>query len=97
MKLIFLDAAQADLEQTIDYYDEQRLGLGLEFAEEVEQALVRIEHYPEAWSQLSERIRRCLLNRFPHGIIYQVRSENIIIVAIQNFRREPDSWRSRVR
>jgi hypothetical protein len=37
----------------MNYYDEQRAGLGLEFSHEVEQALERISHYPEAWSQLS--------------------------------------------
>ena len=70
MKPIFLDAAQSEFDQTIDYYDEQRFGLGLEFAEEVDEALARIENYPEAWSPLSPRVRRCLVNRFPYGIIY---------------------------
>ena len=97
MKPIFLDAAQSEFDQTIDYYDEQRFGLGLEFAEEVDEALERIENYPEAWSPLSPRVRRCLVNRFPYGIIYEARSDRLVIVAIQDLRREPDSWRSRVK
>jgi len=97
MKIRVLDAAQSELEDTIDYYDEQRPGLGFEFAEEVEQALERINHYPEAWSPLSPRVRRCLVNRFPYSVIYEVRSELLIIVAIQNHHRKPESWRSRVK
>jgi len=62
MKINFLDAAQSEFENTIDYYDQQRSELGLEFAEEVEQALKRISNYPEAWSPLSPRVRRCLVN-----------------------------------
>jgi hypothetical protein len=50
MKISFLDAAQSELDGTIDYYEEQRSGLGFEFAEEVEEALERVNHYPEAWS-----------------------------------------------
>jgi len=65
MKIDFLDAAKSELDDAIAYYDEQRFGLGLEFEEELEQALERIEHYPEAWSPLSSRVRRCVLNRFP--------------------------------
>jgi plasmid stabilization system protein ParE len=97
MKISFLDAAQFEFDDTIDYYDEQQPGLGFEFAEEVEQALERINHYPEAWSPLSLRVRRCLVNRFPYSVIYEVRSELLIIVAIQNHHQEPDSWRSRVK
>lgn len=96
MKIDFLDAAKSELDDAIDYYDEQRFGLGLEFEEELEQALERIDHYPEAWSPLSSRVRRCVLNRFPYSVIYEIRSEIIIIVAIQHHHKEPESWRSRV-
>lgn len=97
MKISFLDAAQSELDDAIDYYDEQQPELGFEFAEEVEQALERINHYPDAWSSLTSRVRRCLLNRFPYSVIYEVRSERLIIVAIQNQRQKPESWRSRVK
>jgi plasmid stabilization system protein ParE len=95
MKISFLDAAQIELDDAIDYYEEQRAGLGFEFAQEVEQALERVNHYPEAWSPLSSRVRRCLVNRFPYSVIYKIRREFLIIVAIQNHHREPESWRSR--
>jgi plasmid stabilization system protein ParE len=96
MNISVLDAAQAELDDAIDYYDERRSGLGLEFAEEVEQALKRITHYPEAWAALSSRVRRCIVIRFPYSVIYQNRSEIIIIVAIQHHHQEPESWRTRV-
>jgi hypothetical protein len=97
MKLEFLDPAQSEFDAAVDYYDAQSLGLGSDFEAEVEQALERIDHYPRAWSPLSPRVRRCLLNRFPCSIIYEVRSELLVIVAIQNNHRKPDSWRSRIR
>ena len=40
MKIRFLDPAQSEFDDAIDYYDERRAGLGFEFAEEVEQAVV---------------------------------------------------------
>lgn len=96
MIISFLDPAQSEFDRAIDYYDERRSGLGLEFAEEVDQALGRINNYPEAWSPLSPRIRRCLVNRFPYSVIYEVRSEVIIIVAIQNHHQKPEGWRTRI-
>jgi len=97
MKLIFLEAAQSEFDATIDYYEEQCAGLGFEFAAEVEQTMERINHYPEAWSPLSPRVRRCLVNRFPFSVIYEARSEMLIIVAIQNHHRKPESWRLRIK
>ena len=43
MNISFLDAAQSEFDDAIDYYDERRFGLGFEFAEEVEQAVERID------------------------------------------------------
>jgi plasmid stabilization system protein ParE len=97
MKIRFLLPAQTEFEEATEYYDEQRMGLGIEFSKQVGQALDRISHYPEAWSQLSSRIRRCLVNRFPYSVIYEVRNELVIIVAIQHHHRKPESWRSRVK
>jgi plasmid stabilization system protein ParE len=96
MKRYFLDAAQSEFDAAIDNYDAQRFGLGIEFEGEVEQALERIDNYPEAWSPLSSRVRRCLLNRFPYSVIYELRSESIMIVAIQHHHQKPESWRSRI-
>ncbi len=40
MKISFLRPAQTDFEENTEYYDEQRAGLGIEFAEQVRQALI---------------------------------------------------------
>ena len=95
MKVTYLDAAHAELQEAIEYYNEQRAGLGFEFSDEVKQAIGRITNYPNAWTPLSERTRRCQAHRFPYSIIYEVRMEVIIIVAIQHHKRKPQNWRKR--
>jgi hypothetical protein len=39
--------------------NEQRAGLGYEFAREVASTISRKLRYPEAWTKLSQRTRRC--------------------------------------
>ena len=63
MKVTYLDVAVAELEEAIQYYNDQRTGLGFEFWNEVKQAIERIKNYPHAWRPLSNRTRRCLTHR----------------------------------
>jgi hypothetical protein len=97
MKVDFLQTADEEFVEAIAYYNLQSEGLGLAFAAEVQRGLVRILQYPTAWTPLSRRTRRCRLNRFPYALLYQVRSNLILIVAVQNLHRHPDSWKSRLK
>jgi len=92
----FLKAAEGELDEGIDYYNAQRSGLGFEFLDQVQSAVARIKQYPDAWQQLSQRTRRCLIKQFPYGIIYQIRSDEILIVAITHLHRKPDYWTNRL-
>jgi|SRR5438876_12246043 len=95
MKLIYLDAADFEFDEAIAYYNKERNGLGFEFADEVKQTIERIKNYPRAWTSLSKRARRCLVHRFPYSVIYEVRDDLLIIIAIQHNSRKPENWRSR--
>ncbi|MFQ5630537.1 MAG: type II toxin-antitoxin system RelE/ParE family toxin [bacterium] len=92
----FLSIAEIELTEAIQFYNEQSEGLGYKFAGEVRRTLERIVQFPEAWAPLSKRTRRCRTNRFPYGIIYQVRSDNILIIAVMHLHRNPRTWKSRL-
>lgn len=96
MKLLYLDAADSEFDEAIAYYNTKWSGLGFEFADEIKEAVERIKNYPEAWTPLSEKLRRCQVHRFPYSVIYQVRADLLIIVAIQHHRRKPEKWRTRL-
>jgi hypothetical protein len=96
MKVDFLQAADDEFAEVIAYYNLQSEGLGLEFAVELKRTLDRILQYPTAWTLLSQQTRRCRLNRFPYALLYQIRSDLILVIAVQNLHRHPDSWRTRL-
>lgn len=96
MSTIFLDPARDELEEATQYYEQQKEGLGEEFAREVENALDRIQKHPKAWTPLTDDVRRCRLNRFPYGVVYTVRDDDIIIVAVMHLRRAPGYWADRL-
>lgn len=96
MNVEILAPAQADIKEMVQYYESQRRGLGLEFLKEVEEAIDRIVHHPQAWQPLSGGSRRCQTRRFPYGIGYRVRGDTIEIAAVMHLRRDPRTWRSRL-
>ena len=95
MNWAFHPEAKAELNEAVDYYNGCQADLGLDFAREVDTAIQNILAYPEAWTPLSKRTRRCLVHRFPYGVIYQITGETILIVAIMQLNRKPGYWKGR--
>lgn len=96
MKFYFHPDADTEFDKAVECYEECQTGLGLEFAEEVYATISRIMEYPHAWSQMTKNTRRCLINRFPYGIIYQVKAGLLRIIAVANLNRRPGYWKERI-
>ena len=92
MKYRFHPLAVEELTDSIDYYEDKSLGLGFEFSKEIYSTIQRILQFPKAWSKISQNCRRCITQRFPYGVIYQVKEDEIIIVSIMQLNKKPKSW-----
>lgn len=97
MKVSFLEIAELELDEVYRYYENEQAGLGLRFLEQVALAIGRMIEHPKGYQVFSARTRRCLIAKFPYGILYEHNeSENeILIVAIGHLHRMPDYWISR--
>lgn len=95
MEYTFHPAAEAELNEAIDYYESIEPGLGIDFSEEAYHAVARAAQHPKAWSFVREPVRRSPLKRFPYGILYSETAVGIYILAVMNFHREPFYWSSR--
>ena len=95
MNFSFHPEAEADLFGAADWYEAQEPGLGRSFALEVTSALLRILDFPDAWPGLDGEIRRCLVHRFPFGILYVVEQNDVFVLAVMHLHREPGHWKDR--
>jgi len=95
LKYSFHPTAEKELNQAVDYYNECQGGLGLSFAKEIHLAIQNILSFPNAWPPLSANTRRCLMKRFPYGVIYQTTNEEVFIIAVMHLNREPNYWKTR--
>ena len=79
----FLEPAQIELEKEVKYYNEQRLGLGYEFAREVADTINRILRHPRAWTRLSKQTRRCRTKVFPTGFYKSRRRSDYALLILE--------------
>jgi hypothetical protein len=97
MNYSFHPEAKEEFFKAISYFEECQKGLGLSFSKEIFSTMQRIIHFPSAWSKFSKNTRRCLTNRFPYGVIYQIKGEEVIIIAVMQLNREPGYWGKRIK
>lgn len=94
MQIRFLQPAQYELDDAVDYYNAQVPDLGRAFLLEVLASLERVCQFSSAWHPFSQHTRRCQLRRFPYGIIYAIENDTVLVVAIGHLHRSPEYWQN---
>jgi plasmid stabilization system protein ParE len=96
MKLRFLILAQRELDEAVAWYNEQAAGSGQEFLDELDRVVRRAVTFPMSCPEIEPGVRRCLLARFPYGLIYGVDRKTIVVIAVPHLHREPRYWVDRI-
>ncbi|MGO9243341.1 MAG: type II toxin-antitoxin system RelE/ParE family toxin [Verrucomicrobiia bacterium] len=96
MTFAFHPEAKTEFYAAIDYYETVDVALGLDFSIEVFSTIQNIVDYPGAWPVLEDNVRRCLVHRFPYGVLYSIGQDEIFILAVMHLHRDPGYWKSRV-
>jgi plasmid stabilization system protein ParE len=96
LRIVFRRAAKNEFENAAVHYDEQRPGLGDEFAIEIEQAVARAAAAPERYPIVFGDIRRTVARRFPFSVYFKVRGNLMVVLAVFHARRDPAIWQRRV-
>ena len=92
MKVRFLTLAQQELDDAVAWYNEQVAGLGYDFLDEVDRAVRRTVAFPMSCPEIEPGLRRCLLARFPYGLIYGMEDDSIVVIAVTHLHRLPRYW-----
>jgi hypothetical protein len=100
VKLRLLAQAEEEAEQAAHWYEDRKDGLGFDFLDALTRGLEKIEQNPQSYAltetlQATREVRQFLLGRFPFAIIYELRSDEVLVLAIAHVRRRPDYWKRR--
>jgi toxin ParE1/3/4 len=93
--------AQQEFDSAAAWYEQQEIGLGFEFIDEVDRVLVRIEtqeKFVTAPLVAFEQgvVRREFVRRFPYVVIFVETDEMRRVIMIRRGNVDPDRWKSRI-
>ena len=77
------------------YYNEQVLGLGYEFEEEIVVLLELIKENPLLFQVKFAHIHEAVVKRFPFVINYEISEKQVIVSAIFHVKQNPTKKRKR--
>lgn len=96
MKFLWHDLARAEYDEAVDYY--LLLAgpvIARNFSTALNQTLCLVEEYPEIGAGTYSRARRFPVHGFPFHVVYRIRADAIVIVAVANQSRRPGYWGGR--
>lgn len=94
-RLVSDPRADLDIEAAFTWYENERVGLGLEFLDELRAAYGRIATGPLNYQDLRSGIRRALLRRFPYAVYFVLHERKVVVVAVLHASRGPAEWQRR--
>ena len=88
--------AQAEFDESYDFYEGQRPGLGEQFARRIQDVLIRIGKAPKARSLIYKAVRKAVVIRFPFCVFYREEATCVRVLAVFHSSRNPKEWQKRV-
>ncbi|MFN0278850.1 MAG: type II toxin-antitoxin system RelE/ParE family toxin [Pyrinomonadaceae bacterium] len=93
--LLIRPEAEADIEESFNWYEAECPGLGQEFRKALRHTVARIRSSPQSFPLVHRQIRRALVNRFPHAFFYFLADKTIVVTACIHHKRDPKIWKRR--
>ncbi len=95
-RLRFHPEAQMEMVESAKYYEAEQAGLGKRFLEAIRTSTQKVRLFPSIYHRLHGEVRRCCVERFPFGVVFREEDDEIQIIAVVHFKRDPDHWKKRL-
>jgi plasmid stabilization system protein ParE len=88
-KIITLRSAKIDVENAVEWYEEQKPSLGSKFYDEFLVCLYKLTESPQHYGYAYKNFRQLVLPTFPYKIIYFITVNEVIVHAVFHVRQNP--------
>jgi plasmid stabilization system protein ParE len=96
LPLDFHPFVRDEINDAYEWYERRRIGLGVDYLNEVERVLAEISSNPARYGFVEADVREGMLKRFPYAIYYRVMTDRIRVLAVYHTSRAPSGWKRRV-
>ena len=98
MRVVLTPEAKADITQVATWYAQRSTRAADEFITAVGITFRRIEAQPTAQVVVDAAtgVRRALLRKFPHRVLYLIDEDQLVVFAVMHHRRDTPAWRERL-
>jgi len=86
-------AADEEAEAAYDRYALANPVAAHGFRERLRETIQRIAEAPESFPRHDGEIRRCLLPKYPYGVLYEVIEDTVFVIAVAPLKRAPGYWK----
>ena len=94
-RLVAEPHADLDVAAAFHWYENEQVGLGLEFLDELRATYARVVEVPLQYQHLRSGIRRALTHRFPYAVYFGIEGDVIVVLAVLHASRDPAEWQRR--
>jgi len=95
---VFIDPlAEKDIDEIFSWYEDTRTYLGFEFLNEIEQCIFSLQENPLAYYNVTDKVRRITIARFPYNVYYTVHTNTVYIHVIMHQHKDPEEWQKRLK
>ncbi len=96
--VIILEGADSDIEQVIDWYESQKMGLGFEFYQAFLNSTHTLSSSPFLYQEHFLFVRKASLHRFAYAVFYAIDELNSVveIIAVFHQRMSPEELKQRL-
>lgn len=96
LPIVLRAEAEAEFDDSFDWFNAQRTGRGLEFAAAIQNVFNAITINPLIGPVIFADIRKCVVRRFTFNVYYRPHFDRIEVIAVFHTSRDPAIWKGRV-
>lgn len=96
LPVVFRAAAKTEYDGAVDWYEDRQSGQGNAFVTAVRRVLVEIADRPMRFMIARGDVRQVLVSGFPFSILYRIKRDRVVIIAVFHTSRNPSIWQKRI-
>lgn len=91
-------SATVEIDEAIDWYEGQKVGLGVDFLLKFYNAVAFLKENPKLYPEVHQSFHRVLMKKYPYAIYYAVAEVNkeVIVLAVWHTSQDPDKLMKRL-